>query len=354
MKYTHKDEVENRSMEYAYDMLKQMPPYVTEYINWLSTNKTARTKEAYTRDLYFYFQYIKGTNKKFKTISLQDIPLSYLDSLKSPDIDAYSAYAQSTRRKKTKNKKEIILKNKDAAIKRKIVTLRSFLNYLCMRDLIKRNPAAITKTPTVAAKEIVSLTDQEVNELLNAVENAPFKTVRQQNAHEKTKLRDKAIILLLLGTGIRVSELVGIDMNDLDMVNMQVKVHLKGNDDDVSLFGNEVKKAIQDYLDVRDNLKPDPNDSHALFISLEHRRITEKSVENMISKYASFVNTVKHITPHVLRKTYGCNAYILTKDIFSVAVALHQKDVNTTKKHYVLKSELQQRKIASMPIDNRT
>ena len=143
-----------------------------------------------------------------------------------------------------------------------------------------------------------------------------------------------AILTLLLGTGIRVSECVGLDLNDVDFKNDGIRIHRKGGKEVVVYFGEEVRDALLDYLEERKRIIPVSGHEQAFFLSLQSRRISVKSVENLVKKYAKLVTPLKKITPHKLRSTYGTNLYRETGDIYLVADVLGHSDVNTTRKHY--------------------
>ena len=183
-------------------------------------------------------------------------------------------------------------------------------------------------------RAITRLDVNEVAELLDNVENGNKLTTAQLRTHEKLKCRDLALLTLLLGTGIRVSECVGLDINDVDFDNDRIKVVRKGGSESFVYFGDEVRAALLDYMEERKQMNPDSGHENALFISSKNKRLCVRSVELLVKKYASTVTTVKHITPHKLRSTYGTNLYQASKDIYLVADVLGHKDVNTTRKHY--------------------
>lgn len=188
--------------------------------------------------------------------------------------------------------------------------------------------------PKLHEKEIIRLDPNEVAVLLDQVEDGSKLTKNQQRFHEKTKVRDLALLTLLLGTGIRVSECVGLNMEDVDFDNLRIKVRRKGGYEDVVYFGEEVEEALLSYLQERKHVITASGHENALFLSLQNRRITVRAVENLVKKYASLVTGLKKITPHKLRSTYGTTLYQETGDIYLVADVLGHKDVNTTRKHY--------------------
>ena len=156
-----------------------------------------------------------------------------------------------------------------------------------------------------------------------------------------------AIVTLLLGTGIRVSECVGLDIEDVDFKNYGIKVVRKGGSEMIVYFGDEVAKALIDYIEGdRQNVTPIAGHEHALFLSTQRKRIGIRAVENLVKKYSSLVTSLKKITPHKLRSTYGTNLYQETGDIYLVADVLGHKDVNTTRKHYAAMQDYNKRKAA--------
>ena len=236
--------------------------------------------------------------------------------------------------------------NDERGKRRKLASLRSFYNYFFRDEQIKSNPASLVPMPKLHDKEIVRLDPNEVAILLDQVEDGTKMTKSQMKFHDKTKVRDLALLTLLLGTGIRVSECVGLDISDVDFDNLAIKVRRKGGYEDVVYFGEEVEEALLSYLDQRKHMIPMSGHEDALFLSLQNRRMAVRSVENLVKKYASLVTTTKKITPHKLRSTYGTTLYQETGDIYLVADVLGHKDVNTTRKYYAAMKDDHKRKAA--------
>ena len=139
---------------------------------------------------------------------------------------------------------------------------------------------------------------------------------------------------MLLGTGIRVSECVGLNISDVDFKNNGILIHRKGGKEVTIYFSDEVKEALQNYCDERVLILEESGHEGALFLSMQNKRMSVRSVENLVKKYARIISPLKKITPHKLRSTYGTNLYKETGDIYLVADVLGHSDVNTTKKHY--------------------
>ena len=186
----------------------------------------------------------------------------------------------------------------------------------------------------------------EIARLLDQVESGDKLTKKQQVYHKANKARDLAIVTLLLGTGIRVSECVGLDIADVDFNHNGVKVVRKGGNEAVVYFGNEVRQALFDYIVQRKEIIAMDGHENALFLSMQKRRLTVRSVENLVKKYSQSVIALKHISPHKLRSSYGTALYNETGDIYLVADVLGHKDVNTTRKHYAQLEDARRREAA--------
>ena len=228
------------------------------------------------------------------------------------------------------------------------MALRTFYKYYYKKERIKNNPSVLVDTPKLHDKAIVRLEPEEVADLLDNIESGEGLTAAQNRYHEKTSVRDLAIVTLLLGTGIRVSECVGIDMKDVDFKTNGVKVHRKGGYETVVYFGDETESALKKYFEERVKIEAAEGHTNALFLSMQKKRISVRAVELLVKKYSSLVTTMKKITPHKLRSTYGTSLYRETGDIYLVADVLGHKDVNTTKKHYAAIEEDRRRKAANI------
>lgn len=215
--------------------------------------------------------------------------------------------------------------------------------------MIEKNPTIFVDMPKLHDKAIIRLDIDEVALLLDYVENCGKELTGQKKVYyEKTKTRDLAILTLLLGTGIRVSECVGLDINDIDFKNNGIKVTRKGGSEMVIYFGEEVRNALENYLETtRASATPLPDHENALFLSTQRKRMGVQAIENMVKKYARQVTPNKKITPHKLRSTYGTSLYKETGDIYLVADVLGHRDVNTTKKHYAAMDDARRRKAAT-------
>lgn len=337
--HNYHDELSKKNIEKLRELQSSLPSFCRMYFRGTNDTIASRTKIAYAYDLRLFFEFIIK-HKKLES-SIQDLPLSILDRIKREDIEDYleylSLYTNST---------EDEVMNEERGKSRKLASLRSFYNYFFTNELIDTNPASLVKMPKLHEKEIIRLDPNEVAILLDQVEDGTKLTDKQLQYHNKTKIRDVALLTLLLGTGIRVSECVGLDLQDVDFDNMGIKVRRKGGYEDVVYFGDEVYDALAAYIEKRQHIIPLTGHENALFLSMQNRRLTVRSVENLVKKYSKLVNSLKKITPHKLRSTYGTTLYQETGDIYLVADVLGHKDVNTTRKHYAAMKDAHKRKAA--------
>lgn len=318
-------------------VLETLPPFCKTFFRGIEEYTSARTRLAYAYDLRLFFEYIHENNAMCAKMEIKEFPLSLLDKLTRLDIEEYLEYMSLYQ----KNGKDI--SNAERGKARKLAALRSFYNYFYQSELIQNNPAALVPLPKLHDKEIIRLEPNEVAKLLDQVEDGTNLTKKELEYHKKTKVRDVALLTLLLGTGIRVSECVGLDLQDVNFEVCGIKIRRKGGYEAVVYFGEEVETALLDYLEERNHIIPAEGHENALFLSLQNRRLTVRSVENLVKKYASRLTTLKKITPHKLRSTYGTTLYQESGDIYLVADVLGHKDVNTTRKHYAAQEDERRR-----------
>lgn len=323
-------------------LLSELPPYCKQFFIGIEPTTSSRTRIAYAYDLSCFFDYLHETNPICKKMDITEIPISMLDELTPTDIEEYLYYL------KLYEKDGVAHSNDERGLKRKLASLRKFYSFYFKKEFIKSNPAVKVDMPKIHEKKIVRLDVDEVASLLDEVENGEKLTDRQKMYHQRTKTRDLALLTLLLGTGIRVSECVGLDLDDIDFKNYGIKVHRKGGAEVMVYFGDEVMEAILGYLEERKTIVPVEGHTNALFLSLQNKRITVRAVENLVKKYSKLITGVKNITPHKLRSTYGTTLYQETGDIYLVADVLGHKDVNTTRRHYADLEDERRRKAAKV------
>ncbi len=315
------------------ELLDELPSFCSIYFVGVASRTTPLTRINYARDLKIFFTYLYNFERTFFNKSNQTIQIEDLNKIDSLMIERFVSYLMSY-----DNEEGVVRSNADRGLARKLSSVRSFFQFMFDKDLISANVVTKVKMPKIIKKDIIKLEEDEVEDLLKVSETLEGFGEHQQKYIERFIPRDTAMLSLLLGTGIRVSELVGLNVDDIDFKYNSFKVTRKGGGQAILYFSDEIKDALIKYLDFRDSLKL-PESEKALWISIQGKRMGVRSVENLVKKYARISAPLKKISPHKLRSTYGTNLYRETKDISIVAEVLGHKDVNTTKKYYAAISE---------------
>lgn len=339
---TYREHTDTENILKLRQVLSTLPAFCKDYFRAIDSTTTTKTRISYAYDIRIFFQFLLDENPAFKNYAMTDFSVEILDQIKAVDLEEYMEYLKVYQ---NGDKTET---NGERGLKRKISALRSFYAYYYKREMIHTNPTVLIDVPKIHDKSIIRLDTDEVALLLDYIEHCGDSLTGQKRVYyEKTKERDLAIVTLLLGTGIRVSECVGLDIEDVDFKNNGIKVTRKGGNEMVIYFGEEVEKALKRYLEVRAGITPLAGHEHALFYSAQRKRMGVQAVENMVKKYSRQITTTKKITPHKLRSTYGTALYQETGDIYLVADVLGHKDVNTTKKHYAALDDARRRQAAT-------
>lgn len=339
---TYHQSTSNQNIVKLRELLKTLPSFCRDYFRGIEPTTTAKTRIGYGYDIRTFFRFLLAQNPMFQDAQMTDIRLQDLEQLQPVDIEEYLEYL------KYYKYEDQVFTNDERGIKRKFSSLRSFFLYYQKRGLIKNNPTVVVDMPKLHDREIIRLDSEEVSELLDLVERGGDNLSGMKKVYyEKNKLRNIAIFTLFLGTGIRVSECVGLDVEDVDFRNNRIRIIRKGGKEEYVYFGAEVAEALKNYIiEERVHVKAKEGHEHALFYSIQKRRISVQGVENLVNEYTSQITTFKHITPHKLRSTYGTALYQQTGDIYLVAEVLGHNDVNTTRKHYAAMDDAQKRSAA--------
>ena len=324
-------------------MISELPPFCAEFFRGIENETLIRTRVAYAGDLKNFFGFLIKENENFKRDNIRSLTLSDIDRVSVTDVEIYlsyvTMYVDDDEREKV---------NQDRAKARKLSSIRALYKYFYKKEKLTHNAPSLVALPTIHDRAIIRLEPNEVADLLDVVQNGDGLTDKQKAYHKKTQARDLAILTLFLGTGIRISELVGIDMDDINFTSNEFSIVRKGGKQDILVFGDEAREALLQYMLDRERIQAAPGHEDALFLSLQKTRLTVRAVENLVEKYAKIAVPLKKISPHKLRSTYGTNLYRETGDIYLVADVLGHKDVNTTRKHYAAVSEDRRRLAAKV------
>lgn len=310
------------------EMLADLPAFCSVFFIGIQDTTTPLTRLNYAVDLKLFFNYLVTCETAFYGKEIKSITMSDIDGIDAQTIERFLAYLSYY----DKDNGEVFT-NSERGKLRKLSTLRAFFKYFFNKDMLKANVASKVKSPKLHEKPIIRLEPQETAELLYSCETLNGFSEHQKKYNDKYKIRDNAIISLFLTTGIRVSECVGLNVEDINFNLNSFRVTRKGGNQVILYFGEDTAEILKHYLAWRDTLNA-PKEERALFLSSRNKRMMVRTMEYLVKKYALVATPLKHITPHKLRSTYGTNLYHETNDIYIVAEVLGHKDINTTKKHY--------------------
>ena len=329
------------------EICKELPDACADYFFAISQTTSPLTRLAYAYDLRLFFQFLTQEQAAFAGIDPRLITVEQIGQITARQLRDFQDYLTQYIRQNSDQTGETVVNNHELGIMRKLCAVRSFFEYLFSNEKIPANIATLVPLPKLHEKPILYLEKEEVEKLLEVAENGEGLTERQKRFQRVTKNRDMAILTLFLGTGIRVSELVGIDMDDIDFSINGFLVTRKGGNQTILYFPETVAENLQTYLRERREIVAEPGSENALFLSLQRKRITQRAVEKLVKKYAMIAAPLKKkISPHKLRSTFGTSLYQETGDIYLVADVLGHADVNTTRKHYAAMSDQRKREAA--------
>ena len=269
-------------------LIQSLPPCCEDFFRGIEPTTTVLTRLNYAYDLRLFFHYLIDHEDQYLSMSLSDFTDEVLASIRPIVLERYLEHLNYYKGQDGRD-----YENANTGKKRKIATLKSFFKYLYKMERIPANVAEKVDMPKIKEKPIVRLEPDEVAKIMDEVEKGTDLTKRQQKYHNITRLRDVAIFTLLLGTGIRISELVGLDIEHFDFSANSFLVTRKGGASVILYFGEEVERAVKDYMAVRETIIPAKGSEHALFLSIQKKRMSQRAIQMLVKKYANIVTPLK-------------------------------------------------------------
>ena len=305
-------------------LVSRLPEFVKEYLYSIQNTTTIKTQIAYLGDIESFLLYVADAF----SVELSSITPQLLAKCDRVFYDSYMSYLRHY------EKDGVERTNDTASIRRKLSAIRSLSSYLYDRDLIPEDPTAKVRTPKIREKSVSRLTDAETSRLFASIENG-VGSKHSVEYQERTRVRDLAILATLLSTGIRVSELTGLNIYDVDLKTSSLRVTRKGKKEAIVYFSDEAAEYLERYLALRKHISACEGSQQALFLSIQRKRMTPRTVEILVKKFGQSAVPLKRVFPHLLRKTYGSRMYDATEDAYAVAKLLGHNSVETTAKHYI-------------------
>lgn len=344
----YREEVDAKRILQIREITRNLPQACSDFLRSIAISTSTMTRLAYAIDLNTFFCFLHNERINFSQKELIFLNDADLEKLTRNDILAYTEYLtyyfKNSDDDSVPNKAYI---NHELAIKRKLCTIRSFYDYMFKNQRIQSNVTELVPLPKIHEKPIIRLSKTEMFKILELAQSGEQLTKQQKHFQKLTARRDYAILSLFLGTGIRVSECVGLNISDIDLENNAFIVTRKGGNQVVLYFPPEVADALAEYMEERKSVIAVEGHENALFLSLQRKRITQRAIQNLVKKYAAVAAPLKtKISPHKLRSTYATNLYNETGDIYLVADVLGHSSVDTTRKHYADMTDARRRMAA--------
>ena len=346
---SYREQIDAKRILQIRAITRELPQACSDFLRSIAVTTGTFTRLAYAIDLRTFFHFLQTERVAFSDKHLTIWSDEDLSRVSQSDLTAYIEYLTYYFKADDESGDQPVkaLVNHDLAIKRKLCSIRSFYDFLFKNHRIPSNVTLLVPLPKIHEKPILRLNRDEMIKMLNQAETGEGMTEGQKRYQKLTAKRDYAMLSLFLGTGIRVSECVGINLSDINMEENAFLVTRKGGNQVVLYFPAEVATALGEYIEERTKIDTLPGHEDALFLSLQKRRITQRAVQNLVKKYAMTAAPLKpKISPHKLRSTFATNLYNATGDIYLVADVLGHSSVDTTRKHYADMTDARRRMAA--------
>jgi len=295
-------------------MLQDLPSFCHMFFFDKQQKQSIRTLERFIYTLRQFFNFLSTVAEK----NAKDFIIADLDKITISHMKTFMKIFQDQ-------------KLDNSTVAEKIYSMAAFFKYFNRQELMKGNPASLIETPKRIDKPIIRLVNDEIPRILNCINNKTRLANGRRRVNEKLLVRDKTVMMMFLLTGIRLSELVGLDIGDIDLHNAQFTILGKGGKHYWICMNDELAHQVRAYIDQLEYSSTD----EPLFRSFTGTRFLTKNVNEMVKQYARWAGIKTKISPHALRRTFGTNMYKKTRDITVVSDLLRHSNINTTKKHYV-------------------
>ncbi len=300
-----------------------LPSFARSFINHLGLiNKSPNTQTAYAKELKLFFSFLCDSVADFPSSPI-NITLSHMETIQHRDIEAYLSWARTCR------------SNGVRALARKQAAIRSLYRYMLREDMISKDITTKLDQIQVSQKLPKALEPEQIADLADVLETGAGLTKGQKKYHTYTEKRDYAIVLIFIGTGLRLSELCSLNLQSTDFNKGCFEVIRKGNKETNIFFNHEIAEALKDYIDNERPRYATDNSNGALFLSIQGKRISKRAVQDLIKKYMGVLRNMGHNTEgfsaHKMRSTFATLLLRETDNLAIVQDALGHSDPRTTR-----------------------
>jgi len=305
------------------DKIKQMVtdcPVLYSFLVGTSTEREKSTRQMYGEELKLFFEYLISYSPNFCDKSLKTITINDLKLVTSEDVSIYLSKCLDDGLK-------------ERTVARKRASISSYFRFLCDNNKIDNNPvSASARVKIHASDQVIHLTLDEQVKFINAIFSGDDLDPKKKKYHERYAYRDRAIVTMLLDTGMRNSELRGINVEDIDFKDCSILIRRKGGSYQTIYFSDQTKTFINEYLDERKTREHKETITGPLFVTLKGNRLSPDALQILVKKYAlsSIKGKGQLITPHKMRSSSAMGFYAETKDILALQRKLGHKSLQAT------------------------
>ncbi len=345
----YKKETNYEVRQKANKIIARLPDYIHDYFLEREIRLSAMSIYSYANQLQTFFNFLKDYNPALSDKDISEISLDDLNRLNDRDLVEFMHHLRNYPEKRANGSIHYI-ECSPITIEHYTVTLNTFWKYLVARHMVDSNPIELITRAKLPKQEVIYLDRDSRDQFLDAVESGDGLNDRQAKFHEKNGVRDLAIMNIFLSTGIRVSELVGMDINDIDFQKHSINVYRKGGNFDRVFFSDKAEYYLKQYLEVRKDLYEPEEKEPAVFLNRNGKRLSVRSVQLMVKKYinASMPSEADRITPHKLRSTYAETMLKATGgDLEKVQKLLGHSSITSTT-HYVDSTEAEKASVRNL------
>ena len=327
---------ENEIIQQCKEIEEELPSFLRGFFAYLRGNVLPMTRLAYLHDIKFFCNYLINHTGLAKAEVAKDLTSDDFNKIKASDVNRFIDYC---RRYEVETEKTIyIYENNSKALARKKSSVSVLFKYLYRDEIVQKNITGgfdPIRVPKAGEREIKALQDDEVMIMLDAVSTGEKLTKKEREFWEKTKKRDKAILILFLTYGLRLSELQQLNVSSFNFSRGEFKIYRKRGKESSMPINKSVSAVITEYLDT-ERASDDTLDmlhKDALFLSLQGSRMTERQIRELVKKYTSIGLMTSRKTgysPHKLRATAATSLIGRGNSIFDVQALLDHEQVTTT------------------------
>ncbi|MDY2959698.1 MAG: tyrosine-type recombinase/integrase [Hornefia sp.] len=345
---------ENETVIECESVESDLPNFLRSFFVYLRGNVLPMTRLAYLRDIRVFFNYLISETDITSATDTKKITLEEIDKIKAMDVNLYLDFS---RRYKVESDKSItVYENHNKTLARKKSSLSVMFKQLYRDELISKNitdgfdPIRVQK---VSEREIKALEDNEVLKMLDAVSTGRGLTEHEKAYWEKTKKRDKTILMLFLTYGLRLSELQQLNISSFNFTREEFKIYRKRGKESVMPLNNSVTISITDYINNERKSDEGLEQEHkdALFLSLQGKRMTQRQIRDLVKKYTSIALKTSRssgYSPHKLRATAATSLIGRGNSIYDVAALLDHEQVTTTQLYAKHKANVKRNLVSGM------